>query len=194
MHYNNKLDEKGQHYIERTVVAIYHMKNLIDSLLSMSRLTSRPLQRKESDFNRLVEIALNNLQSILHEKNATVQRSDLPRVAVDFAQIQNLFQNLIINAVKYNKSSKPKVEIGYRAKKNEYEFFVKDNGIGIPEGFHERIFRVCQRLHTTEEYEGIGLGLTTCKRIVESHGGSIWVESSPEEEETTFYFTLPSAV
>ena len=189
--YDNKFDEKGQHYIERTVASIHHMKNLIDSLLSMSRLTSRPLQRQESNFNRLIEIVLNNLESILHEKHATVLYPDLPTVAVDFAQIQILFQNLIINAVKYNESSKPKVEIGYRKKKNEYEFFVKDNGIGIPGEFHERIFMVFQRLHTTEEYEGIGLGLTTCKKIVERHGGTIWVESSPGEG-TAFYFTLPS--
>jgi light-regulated signal transduction histidine kinase (bacteriophytochrome) len=109
---------------------------------------------------------------------------------VDAAQVQSLFQNLIVNAVRYNESPKSNIEIGCREHEHTYDFFVKDNGIGISPQFHQRIFKVFQRLHTDREYPGTGLGLALCKKIVERHGGTIWVESRLHEG-SVFHFTLP---
>ena len=116
--------------------------------------------------------------------------AQLPTLTIDASQIQSLFQNLIMTAVRYNESPKPTIEIGCREQDSVYKFFVKDNGIGISSQFYERIFMVFQRLHTDREYPGTGLGLALCKKIVERHGGIIWVESEPSGG-STFHFTLP---
>ena len=127
---------------------------------------------------------------MIRERKAAIVCADLPTLTIDASQIQSLIQNLIINAVRYNESPKPVIEIGCLEHDNFYRFFVKDNGIGISPQFHQRIFMVFQRLHTDREYPGTGLGLALCKKIVERHGGTIWVESRPKSG-STFHFTLP---
>jgi PAS domain S-box-containing protein len=188
--YSDQLDEKGRKYIERTVAAGCRMQTLINDLLSLSRMFTGREVVTPTNLNRLLERVLGNLHSTIQEHNATIDCADLPVLSVDPSQIQSLFQNLIANAIKYNKSFVPRIEIDYQPHDDGYEFIVKDNGIGIPPKFHERIFQVFQRLHTTEEYEGTGIGLAKCKKIVENHDGRIWVESQPGEG-STFHFTLP---
>ena len=165
------------------------MQTLIRELLTLSRVNTKGATFAAANLNHLVQDVLDNLQSIIREKNADITCARLPELTVDAAQIQSLFQNLILNALRYNESPKVTVEIGCRKQDNTYHFFVKDNGIGISPRFYERIFIVFQRLHTDAEYPGTGLGLALCKKIVERHGGRIWVESQPEKG-STFHFTL----
>ena len=185
-----QIDEKGRHYIERSVKAGHRMQTLIRELLTLSRVNTKGTTFVATDLDGLVKDVLDNLQSIIQEKNTDITCAKLPNLTVDAAQIQSLFQNLIINAVRYNESPKPCIEIGWRERDHVCHFFVKDNGIGISPQFHRRIFTVFQRLHTDREYPGTGLGLALCKKIVERHGGEIWVESKPREG-STFHFTLP---
>ncbi len=185
------IDEKGRHYIERAIKAGHRMQQLINDLLSLSRVNTRGNPFEWADFNHIVQNVLENLQNAIHEKNAEVVCAALPSLYVDATQIHMVFQNLIHNAVKYNTSPNPRVDIGVGEDRGAACcIFVKDNGIGIPPKFSDRIFQVFQRLHTDREYAGTGIGLSLCKRIVERHGGTIWVEPAPEGG-STFFFTLP---
>jgi two-component system cell cycle sensor histidine kinase/response regulator CckA len=188
--YGDQIDEKGRHFIEQSVKAGYRMQSLIRDLLTLSRVDTEGAVFEPTDLNPIVKNILDNLQSIIKEKNADIGCAELPNLPIDASQIQSLFQNLIMNAVKFNQSPKPMIAIGCQEHDNFYHFFVKDNGIGVSFEFRERIFVVFQRLHTDREYPGTGLGLALCKKIVQRHGGSIWVESQPGQG-STFYFTLP---
>jgi two-component system cell cycle sensor histidine kinase/response regulator CckA len=188
--YEHQLDEKGRHYIERSVKAGRRMQTLIRQLLTLSRVNTKGATFAPADLNQIVKDVLDNLQSIICEKNTDVACAQLPILTIDASQIQSLFQNLIMNAVRYNESPHPIIEIGCQEQDSAYQFFVKDNGIGISSQFYERIFTVFQRLHTDREYPGTGLGLALCKKIVERHSGTIWVESQPQGG-STFRFTLP---
>jgi PAS domain S-box-containing protein len=188
--YENQIDETGRHFIERSVKAGHRMQTLIRELLTLSRVNTKGATFASTDLNDLVKDVLDSLQSIILEKNADISCARLPNLTIDASQIQSLFQNLILNAVRYNESPKPIIEIGCREDENVYHFFVKDNGIGILPKFYQRIFMVFQRLHTGREYPGTGLGLALCKKIVERHGGTIWVESQPQAG-SMFHFTLP---
>ena len=131
-----------------------------------------------------------NLRSVIDDARATVTYDELPTVMGDSRQLMQLFQNLIGNAVKFRSPDRPcQVHVGVRPRDKGWEFSVRDNGIGIAPGQHDRVFVLFQRLHTREKYAGTGIGLAVCKRIVERHGGRIWVESR-EGEGSTFFFTL----
>jgi PAS domain S-box-containing protein len=188
--YGDQIDEKGRHFIERSVQAGNRMQRLIRELLTLSRVNTKGEAFAPTDLNHIVKNALENLQTIIREKNLDITCAALPVLTVDASQIQRLFQNLIMNAVKYNQSPKPVIDIDCRERDDVYQFFVKDNGIGISPEFHQRIFMLFQRLHTESEYPGTGLGLALCKKIIERHGGKIWVESQGEKG-STFNFTLP---
>ena len=188
--YNDKLDDKGRQYIERSVKAGHRMQRLISDLLTLSRVNSKKKAFEISDLNEILVKVLDRLAVPIQEKKAKITFDHLPHLLVDLTQIYDLFLNLISNAIKYNEQSKPVVEIGCKEKKDDYCFHVKDNGIGIDPKFHDRIFIVFQRLHGRQEYSGTGVGLTLCKKIVERHGGRIWVESE-KEKGATFFFTLP---
>ncbi len=189
LRYSDRLDEKGRQFIDRTVAAGQRMQTLINDLLSLSRVTINKEAFTSTDLKQLIKTVLENTESTIQDHNATIVCADLPTLSVDPSQIQSLFQNLIANGIKYNKSSAPRIEIDCQPYDHGYEFIVKDNGIGISPEFYGQIFQVFQRLHTTEEYEGTGIGLAKCKKIVENHGGRIWVESHSGEG-STFHFTL----
>jgi len=172
------------------VKAGHRMQTLIRHLLTLSRVHTKGAAFEETNLNQIVKDVLDNLQSIIQEKNADITCADLPNLAIDAGQIQRLFQNLIMNALRYNEHAKPVIDIGCQERDHANYFYIKDNGIGIAPQFHQRIFMVFQRLHTDREYPGTGLGLALCKKIVERHGGTIWVESQPPNG-STFYFTLP---
>jgi light-regulated signal transduction histidine kinase (bacteriophytochrome) len=134
---------------------------------------------------------LANLKVAIEERGAVITHEPLPTVIADKIQLAQVFQNLIGNAIKFHKEGTPRVDIAARRSNGEWIFSVKDNGIGINPKDFDRIFVIFQRLHTRQEYAGTGIGLAVCKRILERHGGRMWVESSPGQG-STFYFSLPA--
>ena len=141
----------------------------------------------------LVEEALSNLAFAIQQKSAeVVVAPDLPTAPCDRVRVAEVFQNLISNAIKYCDRDQPRVEVGWMDKPNYYVFFVKDNGIGIEKKYFAKVFQIFQRLHRRDEYEGTGAGLTVCKRVVEKHGGRIWLKSEVGEG-STFFFSVPKA-
>ncbi len=144
------------------------------------------------DMNKVVETVKNNLHVAIQEAGAQVSIEPLPTVLADESQMTQVLQNLISNAIKFRGTEGPKVEVSARHRGHRWIIAVKDNGIGIDPKYHENIFKMFQRLHTRDKYPGTGIGLAISKKIVERHGGRIWVESE-EGKGSTFFFTLPEA-
>jgi light-regulated signal transduction histidine kinase (bacteriophytochrome) len=189
--YKGKLDVKADEFIEFTIEGVQRMQLLIKDLLEYSQIGTKNKNFSLVDISMPLALALANMQRSIEEKRAEVTYDTLPRVLADSSQLSRLFQNLIGNAIKFHGNRSPNIHISAELKGEEWIFSVSDNGIGIdPENF-ERIFTVFQRLHAREKYEGTGIGLAICKKIVERHGGRIWVVSEPGKG-TTFHFTLPS--
>ena len=188
--YQGKLDERADKFIAYAVDGAVQMQNLINDLLSYSRLETRGREPAPTDCQEVLRLAKENLRLAIKETGAEVSAAALPVVSADSAQLVRLFQNLIANAIKFHGQARPRVHVSAVRRNGDWLFAVQDNGIGIdPEQF-ERIFQIFQRLHTRSEYPGTGIGLALCKRIVERHGGRIWVESRPGQG-STFNFTLP---
>jgi len=189
--YEGKLDQKADTYVHYIVDAATHMHLMINDLLAYSRVGTRGRPFEPMALDAILGTALNNLRKSIEESGATVEREELPEVEGDGVQLTELFQNLIGNAVKFRKKEvRLHIRITAQYAGNEWVIGVHDNGIGIEPRFFEHIFEVFRRLHTREEYEGSGMGLAICRKIVERHGGRIWVESVFGEG-ASFYFTLP---
>ncbi|MCP4763608.1 MAG: GHKL domain-containing protein, partial [archaeon] len=189
--YSEKLDERGLKYIDRALNAAKHMNSLINDLLTYSRVGTRGLKFKSINCTNILSQVIDNLGHSIKENKALITFDPLPVVKADSIQLNQLFQNLVANAIKFHgKGNTPQVHIGVTEKNDEWVFFVQDNGIGIDIKHFDKIFTIFQRLHSTTEYSGTGIGLSICKRIIERHGGRIWVESEVGIG-TTFYFTLP---
>ena len=191
--YKDKLDSDADEFIEYIVDAAKRMQTLINDLLNYSRVATRGKEFELTNTEEILENTKSNLYASIHENNAEISHENLPKIMADKRQMIQLFQNLIGNAIKFRKPEiSPKINIKARKDENrkEYVFSVADNGIGMDPQYAERIFIIFQRLHTQDEYEGTGIGLAVSKRIVERHGGNIWVESKPSVG-STFYFTLP---
>jgi len=188
--YKEQLDTDAREFIAYAVDGATRMQALINALLSYSRVGTRGKPFEPTDCSMILERALDNLKVAIEESNAVVTHDPLPTVMADDVQLTQVFQNLIGNAVKFHGERPPQVHIGARRGKGEWIFSVRDNGIGIDPQHFERIFMIFQRLHSQDEYPGAGIGLAVCKKIVERHGGRIWVESQPGEG-STFYFTIP---
>jgi light-regulated signal transduction histidine kinase (bacteriophytochrome) len=165
------------------------MQELIKDLLAYSRVTSHHEDFIEIDFEELIEEVLFDLEIIIEENKAIITLDPLPIIYSDRLQMRQLFQNLIGNAIKYNDKT-PLIHISVKKEDADWIFGVSDNGIGIKSEHYERIFQVFKRLHTKEEYDGTGIGLAICQKIVERHGGRIWIESELGKG-STFYFTIP---
>ncbi|MDD3375362.1 MAG: ATP-binding protein [Candidatus Omnitrophica bacterium] len=187
--YNELLDDKGRKYIFFATDGAKRMQQLIDDLLAFSRVGTKGKEFAAVDSAKVCKEVINNLDIAIKESDSDIVFDNLPVVYGDDVQLLQLFQNLIGNAIKYRGDRKPKIRIGVQDKGKEWLFSISDNGIGIDEKYKERIFVIFQRLHTKKEYKGTGIGLAICKKIVERHGGRIWIESKPEQG-TTFYFTL----
>jgi signal transduction histidine kinase len=187
-----QLDDNGQRYVAYMVDGARRMSQLITHLLDFSRIGSRGRAFVPADLNEPLDAALDNLELPLTENQAVVSRGALPMVTADAAQLCQLFQNLIGNAVKYRGEAAPAIAVTAERHDGSWVVAVADNGPGIPPQHHERIFRMFQRLQADQDRRGAGIGLAFCKRIVERHGGRIWVESE-EGRGSTFYFTLPDA-
>ena len=188
--YEDKLDEKGQKYINYAVHGAQNMKKLIDNLLEYSRLTSTKTHYKNFNPHRMITNIKGNLASHISESKAHIHIDDLPdQISADPAQIELVLQNLIQNALKYrNKNKTPQIRIKCIENKDSFTFSVKDNGPGIKSDNHDKVFVGFQRFGDKNSIEGAGLGLAICKKIVERHGGKIWVESEINKG-ATFYFT-----
>jgi DNA-binding LacI/PurR family transcriptional regulator/signal transduction histidine kinase len=188
--YEGQLDEDADDFIAFAVDGAERMQALINDLLQYSRVTTHGKPFAPTDCAAVLDHALDNLKVTIEESGAVVTHDSLPTVLADDVQLTQLLQNLIGNAIKFHKpDTPPQVHVGVARKDGEWLFSVQDNGISIAPEHFERIFMIFQRLHTQEEYEGTGIGLAVCKRIVERHGGRIWVESEPGKG-STFYFTI----
>ncbi len=188
--YQGHLDEKAEKYIHYIVDGSARMQQLLQDLLSYSRVGRQNLKWKSLDCNALVEEVKQNLQVAIADSQASITTNPLPTLLGDQTQLLLLFQNLMVNALKYRSEAPPNLKITAIQQEDCWQFAFQDNGIGIEPQYHDRIFIIFQRLHTRNEYAGTGLGLAIAKRIVERHGGKIWVESELGHG-STFYFTLP---
>ena len=190
--YRGKLDSNADEFIQYTVEGVKRMQALIKDLLEYSQVGTKEIQFKPIESSLAAGLAVGNLQTAIEESSAVVTYDELPTVTADFSQMSRLFQNLIGNAIKFRGKGIPEVHISAERKEKEWVFSVRDNGIGMDPRSTERIFVIFQRLHGRDEYPGTGIGLAICKKIVERHGGRIWVESEPGRG-ATFYFTIPVA-
>jgi len=191
--YKDKLDKDADEFIDYTVDGANRMQRLINDLLNYSRVGTRGKPFEMIDCKSVLDQALTNLQMAIAESDAVVTHDALPTIFADESQMVQLFQNLIDNAIKFRSKKTPEIHIGIEEKKTEWTFSVTDNGIGIDPQYKDRIFVIFQHLHRKEEYTGTGIGLSLCKRIVERHGGKIWVESELGKG-STFYFTIPKKI
>ncbi|MEP6989152.1 MAG: ATP-binding protein, partial [Chloroflexota bacterium] len=191
--YVSQLDKDAREFIEFAVDGAKRMKNLIEGLLAYSRVETQIQNFTQVDSQKVVDEVEKLLSVAIAETGTTITHDALPKIKANEAMMTQLFQNLISNAMKYQKDNKPQIHIGATLKDKEWVFSVQDNGIGIEGKDLERIFVIFQRLHARNEYPGTGIGLAVCKKVVEHHGGHIWVESKMGEG-TTFFFTIPQAV
>ncbi len=189
--FSSKLDAQGLEYIKRLSVNAARLQKLVDDLLAYSEAANSREEKASVDCNALVAEIVEVLEEPIRETKATINAPGLPVINAFPLRMKQLFQNLISNALKYRDASRPPViNIAVKDKGTEYQFSVADNGCGIEPEYANVIFQAFKRLHSRDEIEGSGLGLSICRKIVEMHGGTIWVESEPGKG-STFYFTIP---
>ncbi len=190
LRYKDQLDEKANKYIFFAVDGARRMQLLINDLLDFSRISTRGEPFKDISCETVLKKSLDSLKLLAEETKASITHDQLPVIKADMAQLERLFQNLIGNAMKFRKNdSSPVIHISSEELTDRWRFSVKDNGIGIPDEFKEKVFVIFQRLHGKDKYPGTGIGLAVCKRIVNRHGGDIWFDSDPLKG-TIFYFTI----
>jgi PAS domain S-box-containing protein len=190
MQLEGSLDAKKMEYMNFAVDGVKRMQGLINGLLEYSRVGTLGRTPQPTDLKAALEKALLALQVSIKESDAKVIATNLPTVNVDPVQIVQLFQNLIGNAIKFRSEAPPEIHVSVARQDSSWQFAVSDNGIGIDPQYVQKIFLIFQRLHTRKKYPGTGIGLSICKKIVERHGGKIWVESALGHG-STFYFTIP---
>jgi light-regulated signal transduction histidine kinase (bacteriophytochrome) len=189
--YGDQLDERATRYIDGITSGAERMRGLIDDLLAYSRAGRRELDMRPIDMDDVLEGVRQDLRVAIREAEATVVADgDLPTVTVDQGQIRTVLQNLVANAIKFRGEAPPEVRVSAHEDGEDWRFDVADNGIGIEPRHADRIFRMFQRLHTREEFDGSGIGLALCQRVLARHGGSIWVRPG-EAGGSVFSFTLP---
>lgn len=189
VHYSDKLDDRGREYMQFVVDGAKRMYLLLNGLLDYSRVQTKGKVFMQVDTNHVLTNVLKNLTLVINERNAEIKFDELPVIYADEIQMLQLFQNLIANSIKFS-TEPPRIYISSKSDKDKYVISVKDEGIGIESQYFEKIFLIFQRLVPKEQYEGIGIGLSICKRIVERHSGKIWVESEIGKG-STFFFTIP---
>ncbi len=187
--YKHKLDADADKYIKFAVEGAAYMEQLINDLLAYSRVSSAPKPFQPTDMQAVMGKVQAIAQHAIRESGAVITSEPLPVVTADETQMTQLLQNLIVNAIKFRSERRPEIHLSARREGDRWTFAVRDNGIGIDRQYWDQIFVIFQRLHTREKYKGTGIGLAICKKIVERHGGRIWVDSTPGEG-STFYFTI----
>lgn len=188
--HSQSLDEQGRHYVDKIENASKKLQEMIAGVLDYSRLGNQKRELAPVDCNEMIGEVLAGLEAAIGETHAEIKCSKLPIVKGDRIQLMRVFQNLISNAIKFQKHKVPVVSISAKRQAGFFLFSVKDNGIGIDPKHFDSIFVIFKRLHSREEFKGSGVGLSVCKKIVESHGGKIWVKSESGKG-TTFNFTIP---
>ncbi|OGX38030.1 MAG: hypothetical protein A3C53_08265 [Omnitrophica WOR_2 bacterium RIFCSPHIGHO2_02_FULL_68_15] len=190
--YKGKFDAEADKFIGYIVDGAYRMQALIRDLLMYSRAGRGELALEPTDMEAVLAQALSNLETALQANQAAVTHDPLPMVMASPSQMTQILQNLVGNAIKYHGDAPPKVHVSALQKSGFWQFSIQDNGIGIDPQYADRVFIIFQRLHTKKEYAGTGIGLAICKKMVERHGGQVWLESEGEGKGTTFKFTLPA--
>lgn len=188
--YKDKLDSDAHEFIAYAADGASRMQSMINDLLDYSRVGTTGKTFEKTDCAHVLGQAIVNLQEVIGESGAVVTNDDLPIIKADETQLIQLFQNLIDNAIKFRGKEPPRIHVTSKKKEKEWLFSVQDNGIGISSQYAERVFVIFQRLHNRKKYPGTGIGLAISKRIVERHGGQIWMESKPGKG-STFFFTIP---
>jgi light-regulated signal transduction histidine kinase (bacteriophytochrome) len=189
--YKGKLDNDADEFIAYAVDGTARMQRLLSDLLTYSRVGTQGKPFTRTDSESVLAQAIANLQLAIEDNHAVITHDPLPAVMADEGQLVQLLQNLIGNAIKFHSQEQPQVHVSAALQGTEWVFSVSDNGIGIEPQHVDRIFVIFGRLHAAAEYPGTGIGLALCKKIVERHGGRIWVESEPQKG-ATFYFTMPT--
>ena len=188
--YKGRLDEDADEFINYIVEGGRKMDALVNDLLEYSRIASRGKPFEATEMNAVLREAQESLSMAIEENKAIIEVGMLPTVSIDRSQMTLVFQNLLSNAIKFHDDTGPVVAVSAARNENKWLFSVRDNGIGIDPDNHEKIFELFQRLHSRDDYHGTGIGLAICKRIIERHGGRIWVESELGMG-STFFFTIP---
>jgi light-regulated signal transduction histidine kinase (bacteriophytochrome) len=191
--YKGQFDERGEKYVSYASDGAKRMQSLVEALLAFSRIGTRGRLPEPTDLTVVARDATKTLSLAMTRAGAYVEIDSLPKVMADAAQIGQVFVNLIDNSIKFRGDRTPHIRIEAKPDGNQWIIHVADNGIGIDTKFSERVFLLFQRLHDRETYDGIGIGLTLSRKIVERHGGRIWYESQPGRG-TTFFFTLPAVI
>jgi hypothetical protein len=190
--YKDKLDKDANEFIDFVVDGSHRMRMLINSLLEYSRVNKvKPFEWINPA--HIIKEILQGMKDQIVESGATIEFDNLPKIYGDSFLVGQLFQNLIGNALKFRNDKKPEIKISGQRKNDEYLFSVEDNGIGIKSEYADKIFVIFQRLNSREKYPGTGIGLSICKKIVERHGGRIWVEPGPGGG-SVFYFTIKTTL
>ncbi len=189
--YNDRLDTDAQDFIGVAVDGATRMKQIINDLLEYARVSTRGAPRESTNMDILLKGALSDLQIAVEDTKGEVTNDPLPTLLVDPKQVQQVFYNLIANALKFHRNDTPRVHVSAKENNNEWVLSVKDNGVGIDMNQANRLFQLFQRLEGRGDYPGTGIGLAMCKRIIERHGGKIWVESELGKG-STFFFSIPS--
>lgn len=190
--YGDQLDKDGEEFIDFAIDGAQRMQRQISDLLEYSRLNSRPPEMMLVSSQKAVDVALGNLSQAIADSGAKIQVQNMPQVYGNEAQLVRLFQNLLSNAIKFCGEKTPEIIVSSEERGSDIVFSITDNGIGIERSFHGAVFGIFKRLHSADEYAGTGMGLAICKRIVEQHGGQLWVDSEPGQG-STFSFSLRSA-
>lgn len=190
--YGDALDEDGEEFLEFAVDGADRMREMIDALLEYARVETRGEPFEPVDLDKVLDEVLADLQVSIEESDAEIRSDQLPQVEGDASQLRQVFQNLLSNAITYSGDEPPQIDVSATQRGPNWVISIRDNGIGIDPDDQDRVFTVFDRLHSREEYEGTGIGLALCKRIIERHGGEIWVESDPGEG-STFSFTIPDS-
>jgi light-regulated signal transduction histidine kinase (bacteriophytochrome) len=193
MKYAAQLDAQGQDWMRRILQSVSDLQTLVKDLLQYSRVDSQVRPFADTDMGAVFDRVVVLLDAAISESNAQITRTPLPTVRGDATQLAELLLNLMTNALKYRGREAPSVQLTAERGSNEWRFAVRDNGIGIAARHHERVFEIFQRLHNQQQYPGTGIGLAICRRVVQRHGGRIWLASEPGCG-SVFYFTIPDRV
>ncbi len=187
--YAEQLDDQGRDWLSRTSKSVHHLRTLIDDLLAYSRVDAEPRAFERVSVREVLDRATSLLDVAIRESSAQITSGELPEVMGDRSQLVQLMLNLVGNALKYRGAAAPVIHVAAETKGDEWQVSIRDNGIGIAPKHHQQVFEIFKRLHDLKEYPGTGIGLAVCRRVVNRHGGKIWVESNAGEG-SVFYFTL----